>query len=78
MTSQINLELIIAAIGLFLSISTSVFIAGRRSQQIDNHEARIATLENSVIKIVNLEASMTAMSRDVAEIKGMFTLKLKE
>lgn len=76
--SPAAVEALIAAAGVALSIGGSVFTAGRRSQMLADHERRLLLLEQLPQKIGNIESSMSNMSHDLAEIKGMFKLTLKE
>ena len=67
-------EAIIAAVGLFFSIGFTLFIGGRRSAQLE------AKIESKAAKeeLTELKNQLNLVAVTIGEIKGMFTLKLKE
>lgn len=72
------IQAIISVVGFLGSIGGGTYMAGRKSQVQDDHEKRITALEVLPAQISSIEASMSVMSHDLAEIKGMFRLTLKE
>lgn len=72
------IQAIIAVAGVITSIGGGTYVAGRKSQVLDDHEKRINLLEQLPGKINSIESSMSNISHDVAEIKGMFKLTLRE
>lgn len=64
--------------GFLLSLMMVVFIAGRKDQVIADLVRRVTALEQLPEKIGNIESSMLVISHDLAEIKGMFKLTIKD
>lgn len=71
-------QAVIATAGLLLSLGGALYVAGRKSQAVDDHERRIMALEQLPGQVTKIESAMSAISHDLAEIKGMFKLTLKE
>lgn len=74
MTST-DLSIIIGVITLVLSIASSMFISGTRWGRV---EEKVNTIEKRVANVDTLQVDMSVLKHDVAEIKGMFTMRLKD
>ena len=66
--------LLISGGGFLLSVGTSIFITGFRSGTL---AARLDALERTVDKNASKE-QLAALKEDVAEIKGMFRMTLRD
>jgi hypothetical protein len=65
---------LISGAGLFLSLLGSAYISGRRDGRMD---VRVAMLEASQEKLATRE-QLAGVKEDVAEIKGMFRMTLRD
>lgn len=65
---------VISGAGVLISLLGSVYVSGRRNGQID---LRVTMLEAGQEKLATRE-QVAAVKEDVAEIKGMFRMTLRD
>lgn len=69
-----SVSLLIAGVGLVLSLAGSAFISGVRWGTV---QTRLAVLENAQAGLATRE-QLAGVKEDVAEIKGMFRMTLRD
>lgn len=64
----------ISVVGLLLSIASAMFISGSRWGEL---KGKVNTIEDRTRNFETVQTDMAVLKHDVAEIKGMFTMKIK-
>lgn len=69
MVSSTGIQIIIAVVGVIVSVATSVWVSGYKTGLKEG---------NMNSRFAKVDERMEAMGKDLAEIKGMFVLRLRD
>jgi hypothetical protein len=72
--SPVIISAIISVIGFVLSVGSAMFISGTRWGEM---KGKVNTIEDRTRNFETVQLDMAVLKHDVAEIKGMFTMKIK-
>lgn len=73
--SPIDVEVLIGVVTFIVSVGVSMFVSGTRWGRV---EEKVNVIEKKTQNIDNMQTDMAVMKHDLAEIKGMFTMRLKD
>lgn len=80
--STAAIEVTVAIVTLVLSVGVSIavtsFRMGRWAQRIGVLEVKVTSHDQELRVLDGLKDGLTGLVKDVAEIKGMFVLRLRE
>lgn len=73
--SPIIASCLISGIGFIISVGTSMFISGTKWGAM---QQKVNTIETQTKDVASMNTDLAVVKHDLAEIKGMFTMKIKD